>query len=81
MFSHNSKIGRWAIAAAAIMAATRTVLAVLGLHMQILCLQFVCVILNHLKISTRFELVKKATTQLPVPVSGQVLHSLRLIDL
>jgi hypothetical protein len=47
------------IAAAAVMAATITVLALLGLHIQILCLQFVYVILNHLKISTRFELASK----------------------
>jgi hypothetical protein len=45
--------------AAAVMAATITVLALLGLHIQILCLQFVYVILNHLKISTRFELASK----------------------
>jgi hypothetical protein len=47
------------IAAAAVMAATITVLAVLGLHVQFLCLQFVYAILNHLKVSTRFELASK----------------------
>jgi len=44
------------IVSAAVMAAAITVLMSLGLHVQILCLQFVYIILNHLKISTRFEL-------------------------
>ncbi len=47
------------IVSAAVMAAAITVLVPLGLHVQILCLQFVCIILNHLKISTRFELAGK----------------------
>ena len=47
------------LATAAVMTAVATALAVLGLHIQILCLQFVYVILNHLKVSTRFELVGK----------------------
>ena len=48
-----------AIAAAAVMTASITVLALLGVHIQILCLQFIYVILNHLKISRRFELAGK----------------------
>jgi hypothetical protein len=44
------------IAAAAVMTAAITVLALLGAHIQILYLQFVYVILNHLKVSTHFEL-------------------------
>ena len=47
------------IVSAAVMAAAITVLVPLGLHVQILCLQFVYIILNHLKISTRFELAGK----------------------
>ena len=47
------------IAAAVVMTAAITAVALLGLHIQILCLQFVYVILNHLKISTRFELAGK----------------------
>ena len=46
-------------ACAVLMTAAATALALLGLHIQILCLQFVYVILNHLKVSTRFELVGK----------------------
>ena len=46
-------------ACAVVMTAAATALALLGLHIQILCLQFVYVILNHLKISTRFELAGK----------------------
>ena len=46
-------------ACAVVMTAAATALALLGLHIQILCLQFVYVILNHLKVSTRFELVGK----------------------
>jgi hypothetical protein len=44
------------IAAAAVMTAAITVLALLGVHIQILCLQVVYAILNHLKVSTHFEL-------------------------
>jgi hypothetical protein len=44
------------IVSAAVMALAITVPVSLGLHVQILCLQFVYIILNHLKISTRFEL-------------------------
>jgi hypothetical protein len=47
------------IAADAVMTAAITVLALLGAHIQILCLQFVYVILNHLKVSTHFELAGK----------------------
>jgi hypothetical protein len=47
------------IAAAAVMTAVITALALLGLHIQILCLQFVYVILNHLKVSRHFELASK----------------------
>jgi len=47
------------IAAAAVMTAALTAVTLLGLHIQILCLQFVYVILNHLKVSTRFELAGK----------------------
>jgi len=42
-----------------VMTAAATALALLGLHIQILCLQFVYVVLNHLKVSTRFGLVGK----------------------
>jgi len=44
-------------ACAVVMTAAATALALLGLHIQILCLQFVYVILNHLL--TRFELARK----------------------
>jgi hypothetical protein len=47
------------IAAAAVTIAAITVPALLGLHIQILCLRFVYVVLNHLKVSTRFELAGK----------------------
>jgi hypothetical protein len=47
------------IAAAAVMTAAITVLALLGVHIQILCLQVVYAILNHLKVSTHFELAGK----------------------
>jgi len=40
-------------------ATTAIVVGLLGLHIQILCLQFVHVVLNHLKVSTRFELARK----------------------
>jgi hypothetical protein len=46
-------------ACAVVMTAAATALALLGLHIQILCLQFVYVVLNHLKVSTRFELAGK----------------------
>lgn len=46
-------------APAAVMTAAAIAIALLGLHIQVLCLQFVYVILNHLKVSTRFELVGK----------------------
>lgn len=44
-------------APAAVMTAAAIAIALLGLHIQVLCLQFVYVILNHL--STRFELARK----------------------
>ena len=47
------------LATAAVMTAVATALVVLGLHIQILCLQFVYVILNNLRISTHFELAGK----------------------
>jgi hypothetical protein len=47
------------IAAPAVMTAIAIAVALLGLHIQVLCLQFVHVILNHLKVSTRFELASK----------------------
>jgi hypothetical protein len=47
------------ITAAAVMTAAITVLALLGVHIQILCLQFVYFILNDLKVSGRFELAGK----------------------
>jgi hypothetical protein len=43
----------------AVMTAVAIAVALLGLHIQVLCLQFVHVILNHLKVSTRFELANK----------------------
>jgi hypothetical protein len=46
-------------APAAVMTAAAIAVALLGLHIQVLCLQFVYVILNHLKVSTRFELARK----------------------
>jgi hypothetical protein len=46
-------------APAAAMTAVAIAVALLGLHIQVLCLQFVHVILNHLKVSTRFELASK----------------------
>ena len=46
-------------ACAVVMTAAATALALLGLHIQILCLQFVYVILNNLRISTHFELAGK----------------------
>ena len=47
------------VATAAVMTVAATVVTLLGLHIQIVCLQFVHAILNHLKISTRFELARK----------------------
>jgi hypothetical protein len=47
------------VAAAAVMTAAATAVALLGLHIQIVCLQFGYAILNHLKVSTRFELGRK----------------------
>lgn len=47
------------IAAAAVMTDVITILPLLGLHIQNLCIQFVCGILNHLKVSRHFELVGK----------------------
>jgi hypothetical protein len=46
-------------APAAVMVATAITVGLLGLHIQVLCLQFVHVVLNHLKVSTRFELARK----------------------
>jgi hypothetical protein len=44
-------------APAAVMTAAAIAVALLGLHIQVLCLQFVHVILN--QVSTRFELARK----------------------
>jgi hypothetical protein len=44
-------------APAAVMTAAAIAVVLFGLHIQVLCLQFVYVILNHL--STRFELARK----------------------
>ena len=44
-------------APAAVMTAAAIAVVLLGLHIQVLCLQFVYVILNHLL--TRFELARK----------------------
>jgi hypothetical protein len=44
-------------APAAVMTAAAIAVVLLGLHIQLLCLQFVYVILNHLL--TRFELARK----------------------
>ena len=46
-------------ATAAVMTAVITILPLLGLHIQILCIQFVYGILNHLKVSRLFELAAK----------------------
>ena len=46
-------------APAAVLTAAAIAAALLGLHIQVLCLQFVYVILNHLKVSTRFELARR----------------------
>lgn len=43
----------------AVMTAAAIAVVLLGLHIQVLCLQFVYVILNHLKVSTRFEPARK----------------------
>ncbi|MGB7955607.1 MAG: hypothetical protein WCF23_16650 [Candidatus Nitrosopolaris sp.] len=55
---------------AAIMTAVATALALLGLHIQILCLQFVYVILNNLRISTHFELAGKIWHRICVLQNG-----------
>jgi hypothetical protein len=47
------------VATAAVITAAATAVALLGLHIQIVCLQFVHAILNHLKVSIRFELGRK----------------------
>ena len=47
------------LATTAVMTAVVTAIVLLGLHIQILCLQFVYVILNNLRISTHFELAGK----------------------
>jgi len=47
------------VAAAAVMTAAATAVALLGLHIQIVNTQFGYAILNHLKVSTRFELGRK----------------------
>lgn len=46
-------------APAAVMTAAAIAVGLLGLHIQVLCLQFVHVILNYLNVSTRFELPRK----------------------
>ena len=58
------------IAAAAVMTAAITVLALLGVHTQILCLQVVYVILNHLKVSRRFELASRIWDRVCVLQNG-----------
>jgi len=57
-------------ACAVVMTAAATALALLGLHIQILCLQFVYVILNHLKVSTGFELAGKIWHRICVLQNG-----------
>ena len=49
-------------APAAVMTAAAIAVVLLGLHIQVLCLQFVYVILNHL--STRFELARKISLRM-----------------
>jgi len=46
-------------APAAVMTAAAIAVALLGLHIQFLCLQFLYIILNQLKVSTHFELASK----------------------
>ena|GEM_PF-6501373 len=58
------------LATAAIMTAVATALALLGLHIQILCLQFVYVILNNLRISKYFELAGKIWHRICVLQNG-----------
>ncbi len=58
------------LATVAIMTAVATALALLGLHIQILCLQFAYVILNNLRISTHFELAGKIWHRICVPQNG-----------
>ena len=58
------------LATAAIMTAVATALALLGLHIQILCLQFVYVILNNLRISKHFELAGKIWHRICVLQNG-----------
>lgn len=58
------------LATAAVMTAVATALAVLGLHIQILCLQFVYVILNNLRISMHFELAGKIRHKICVLQNG-----------
>ena len=58
------------LATVAIMTAVATALALLGLHIQILCLQFAYVILNNLRISTHFELAGKIWHRICVLQNG-----------
>lgn len=58
------------LATTAVMTAVATALVLLGLHIQILCLQFVYVILNHLRISTHFELAGKIWQRICILQNG-----------
>jgi hypothetical protein len=56
-------------ATAVVMTTAATAVALLGLHIQILCLQFLSVILN-LRVSTLFELADKIRHKLFKPHNG-----------
>lgn len=58
------------LATTAVMTAVATALVLLGLHIQILCLQFVYVVLNHLRISTHLELAGKIWQRICVLQNG-----------
>jgi hypothetical protein len=58
------------LATAAVITAVATAFALLGLHIQILCLQFVYVLLNNLRISTHFELAGKIWHRICVLENG-----------
>lgn len=47
------------VAPAAVMTAAAIAVILLGLHIQVLCLQLVHIILSHLKVSTSFEPARK----------------------
>jgi hypothetical protein len=57
-------------ATTAVMTSVATALVLLGLHIQILCLQFVYVILNYLRISTHFEVAGKIWHRICVLQNG-----------